>query len=696
MAPNRICTTALVLLVSLPSALASLMNGAGCDTTTNFDIDTVLSSAQAYGNSENVFMPPGCTCKESGVAKPECVIFDCDCKCDLTAGVCDMNCCCDTECTAAQITKFSTNCLDSGVSDPVYQTCHSPYEVAKINPKYPMRSDDSAENAYKNLLCVQTDNSGTKGVFFDTGRTKASLYPSAADVFSDKDCNTEFDYTCNSRATSTLSSSSGHDTTDEFFLLGDTIASTTGVAGSSSIAEAFGGALPLPKADQRGYCNENNRVQFGESTYNSNDDVSNTCIRPVGTLSTTCTAEFDYKRFVENMFVSSKYSAAIAADSTTDFVAVAVSSIKKGNTYLYGNGGGTTLPTASHSGTTCSNALKSLCYEIVYDVDFKITAVNARIELADVDSSSATFVEQDFSVEFSTMSFPNSALSLDNNNLVNRTRSGNPGYIMGRPVLGGRVHPGESKAVLANVKGMQVMSSVNGECDTTGGFNANFGTSVQFGVDMSVGCSLSLTAAELQNLCVNKVSHTGNYLYDPAPAVTTGQSNIPFWLTSMYNDTSTTKVGIFGNADPLDITQWLDVTQGAFANSEPAYDALKLSCSNFPTGTHYKFQWTYVGSTTNPQAKIMSAEVSYSSQEMKFNNDRTGNTAEQKFPFSVTVDWTYKELNSEKYSPPPPPIIFSVPYDVFYPFQIDSPATRSGGSWAVLALSAVLCVCMVF
>mmetsp|Transcript_19265 Transcript_19265/g.39801 ORF Transcript_19265/g.39801 Transcript_19265/m.39801 type:complete len:185 (+) Transcript_19265:116-670(+) len=134
MAPNRVCTTALVLLVSLPSALASLMNGAGCDTTTNFDIDTVLSSAQAYGNSENVFMPPGCTCKESGVAKPECVIFDCDCKCDLTAGVCDMNCCCDTECTAAQITKFSTNCLDSGVSDPVYQTCHSPYEVAKINP----------------------------------------------------------------------------------------------------------------------------------------------------------------------------------------------------------------------------------------------------------------------------------------------------------------------------------------------------------------------------------------------------------------------------------------------------------------------------------------------------------------------------------------------------------------------------------
>ena len=189
------------------------------------------------------------------------------------------------------------------MSAPVYQTCHSPYELSKINPKYPMRSDDSAENAYKNLLCVQTDNSGTKGVFFETGRTKASLYPSSADVFSDQDCNTAFDYTCNSRAVSTLSSTSGHDSTDEHFLLGDTVAATTGDASTSTIAEAFGGSLPLPKSDLKGYCNENNYVQFGETTYDYNDDVANTCTRPVGTLSTTCNAEFDFNRFVTNMFV---------------------------------------------------------------------------------------------------------------------------------------------------------------------------------------------------------------------------------------------------------------------------------------------------------------------------------------------------------------------------------------------------------
>ena len=45
-------------------------------------------------------VPKGCTCELP--ANP-CLNFDCDCLCDLTAGACDANCCCDTECSQEEL-----------------------------------------------------------------------------------------------------------------------------------------------------------------------------------------------------------------------------------------------------------------------------------------------------------------------------------------------------------------------------------------------------------------------------------------------------------------------------------------------------------------------------------------------------------------------------------------------------------------
>ncbi|GMH62948.1 hypothetical protein TL16_g03591 [Triparma laevis f. inornata] len=603
----------------------------------------------------------------------ECVIFDCSCKCDLTAGACDMNCCCDSECTNEQIQFFTEKdlCLDPGVSDPVYETCYSPYEVGVVNPKYPMRSDDSAENAYKNLLCVQTDNSGTKGVFFETGTTKSELYPSADEAFvSGADCTTTFDYTCWSPSSSVSS--------DSHYLFGDTIAATTG-DGSTNMAAAFGGLLPFPMADQNGVCNEGNAVKFGEY-----DEAENKCKREkrASDLQNQCNdLDFDYDRFTKDFYVGIAQSAKdeIVATSTDGFVQVTID--------ISGGLAAANVETTWDAGTTtCQNALKSLCYEITYSNDFKIIGVAARLVVEDIaEASTTTYFDQSYSVEFHYTGAPNTALSITNNNMVNRTRSGNPGYIFGRPVLAGKEHPASSAAVLADVSGLQIMSGVNGECDTSNQWssNTNLGTTIGFGEDVSVGCTLSLTAAQLQQVCTG-TSHTSNYLYDYP-----GSVKMPYWLTSMYNQTSSTKVGIFGNADPMDTTQWIDVSEKLFSASSPSYSSATQSCENFPTATHYKFMWTYVGSTTNPQAKIMAARVEHSTSPMVFNDNRVAGSS-QKFPFEVTVDWEYKELNVDKYSPPPPPIIFSVPYDVFYPFQIDNAAGRSGGSslWLVGVVAA--------
>ena len=65
----------------------------------------------------------------------------------------------------------------------------------------------------------------------------------------------------------------------------------------------------------------------------------------------------------------------------------------------------------------------------------------------------------------------------------------------------------------------------------------------------------------------------------------------------------------------------------------------------------------------------------------------------QPFSFITTVSWTFLEPQYETVKSPPPALIFSVPYDVFYPFQmsnskygISSGGSSSRGSYSLFLL----------
>lgn len=52
-----------------------------------------------------------------------------------------------------------------------------------------------------------------------------------------------------------------------------------------------------------------------------------------------------------------------------------------------------------------------------------------------------------------------------------------------------------------------------------------------------------------------------------------------------------------------------------------------------------------------------------------YRNPLDANSTIQYFPLSTTVSFiTNLQQASVDYSPPPPPVMFKVPYDVFYPF----------------------------
>lgn len=129
-------------------------------------------------------------------------------------------------------------------------------------------------------------------------------------------------------------------------------------------------------------------------------------------------------------------------------------------------------------------------------------------------------------------------------------------------------------------------------------------------------------------------------------------------------------VGIFGNADPLDITHWLSVHESIAVKSRH-YFADDSRCEGLPTGIHYKFLWTYVGGSSNPQAKILSAQKEFEHMPLIHRIREPGQ--KQNHAFTTTVSWTYFEnKDSGSVTPPPPNLLFSLPDDAFYPFDSSS------------------------
>ena len=57
----------------------------------------------AYTSYQNRSYPQSCSCQQDGVTTSTCTYYACNCACDLTAGVCDFNCCCDPDCSSSQV-----------------------------------------------------------------------------------------------------------------------------------------------------------------------------------------------------------------------------------------------------------------------------------------------------------------------------------------------------------------------------------------------------------------------------------------------------------------------------------------------------------------------------------------------------------------------------------------------------------------
>lgn len=311
-----------------------------------------------------------------------------------------------------------------------------------------------------------------------------------------------------------------------------------------------------------------------------------------------------------------------------------------------------------------------MCYYVFYGRGGTIDKVVVDVTVTNVSIASfgtPTYVYQSYELEFiqTNRHERNAEPSVDGNKIL-RGRSGNPGYLNGLPLLNGELIEKDGQAAInARIPGLQVFGSTSSPfCDPTVDIFEN-SQPVYFGQDMLSGCTLELTYENFSSFC----SQNNEHMRD-SEILGIG-SKVPKYI---WANSSFSYVGIFGNSDPLDKTQWIQM-EIIDDSDTPIFDANDRVCSNMPTSLNYEFLYAYVGALKNPQAKIMAARAHYGFEDIVFSSELQS----QQVMIATTITFTQLGRQEvQKYTPSVPPVLWTVPYDVFYPFSVSGDIPSRG------------------
>jgi len=622
---------------------------------------TLSFAAEEASSTDNnlVMMPPGCECVDNEWENG-CKTFTCNCNCDLIYGTCDLGCCCDPECSADEVDWFSDECSSGNEQELKARTCSdTDPALEKVNNWRPVRMDEVVEECLEDLLCISKNNNPTKYNLYDHVEYLDPVSTFSMNGIGDK-----------------LRDYSSHYST-----IGITENSFT--AGSNSLYEIgdvlpvvdedkfYRGSLRLPAVDDGGFCQDLDVIHFGRSR------KKRRCSRVVSDLSSSCTTSFNVDQYVTNLFVGSSRLSSLSGETNLEtdpsFVRVSYGSLEDGDGNIVDVA--TIAPSITvwdEEATVCKNALKALTYNILYNDSGGIEQVTADVQVSDLQVNVGTAVHQQFAVKFMKVT----------SNQTLRVKSGNPGYIFGAPVLSGVSivdSSGGKESVQMTTPSSGRLSTMNaGNCELI----STTGLVVGFGEDVSVGCLQPLNKSDMADLCT---SVSPNHPLLTSISVNNNTVYLPIWLDTTPN----LLVGIFGNADPHDRTHWLSIHESIAVKSRH-YFADDGRCEGLPTGVHYKFLWTYVGGSSNPQAKILSAQKEF--EHMPLIHQLREPNQKQNHAFTTTVSWTYFEnTDSGSVTPPPPNLLFTLPDDAFYPFVSSiSYAPRTKGTCCIAIITTFL------
>ncbi|TMW56232.1 hypothetical protein Poli38472_008880 [Pythium oligandrum] len=604
-----------------------------------------LVSRDAIVDAQKALTAPiGCSCVANS-GSSSCSFFECACTCDLTAGACDPFCCCDPECTSEHVetVKRLGLCVDTDPIAPSIEYCSADLTLSALS-----KSVDPLVAG--SVLCVAVDNNEVVGDYI-TPAEEADM--TAANAFLK-----------NPKPYSFLMTSE----TSESVV---TMAKTAYEVGDSVrvFARSSQQTIAAPVLVGQGISIDSNACAGLNPVRFLIDWEPSSCFQQIDDLETACKTAgsvLDPASVAANLWIAQNPSVS-SASQTSRLVAIEVQlqqrELETQTTTILSIPYRAYYPSPQFmtDGTTatCQGALLGVEYTIYHNGKGHIERATALLTIGNVSLDGANTktpftTEQSFRTTF--QSTATITRSLEKGNLVSYDRSGNPGYLLHHPVRVGVMATSTESAS----QGVKVVSEMASGLSLPGLGDCNeilsLGSSlpVLFGEDMQVTCTLSLTASDFRSLC---------------------ERNTPLLEVLRLNFTHAAS---FGNSDPMLIDEWLEIEYDAPTKRSSSFvdatDAgtVDLRCEGLLTTLHLEFLVAPVGPVNNPQNKILAARASHASETWTFWK-RAGN-AKKTQTYLITSTVTFVDVKTQEldqWIPPTPPLWFSIPNDIFYPFLLN-------------------------
>ncbi|NWT96414.1 TECT1 protein, partial [Urocynchramus pylzowi] len=532
------------------------------------------------------------------------------CVCDLLVAQCDINCCCDPDCSAEDFSLFTTCSVPVVIGDS--QLCSQKAAVYSLdveaNP--PERIFKLIDQVNPSIFCIHATN------------YKQALYLKSPEIPTPEN----FDQLLDKFGGATFSAEP-----DSWNL--DTDAQNPPEANETSRYEygvpvqtedAF---LRLPSPVVSSWCSDANPAGFLVNQ-------ATKCIRSVSV------EKCDSIQALSMLFYIN--SSILAVPKSSQMVNITVQSIVvqslNGMRTLLSSSDVLRLPTVSDE--LCINAVLGVNYHITHTDTGEIIEAAAAFVLGAI-SREALSIEQSFKISFTQ----------ENTQPV--PLSGNPGYVVGLPVRAGFQPQGYPfpAAFSFNFPQLCVTSGIIQSSNKHSQLTILHSTSTQdclaaqgarapvlFGYNMVSGCKLRITAAM-------KCQPLAQTLLD----VLKGQS-FPEYVAS------------FGNSQAQDVLDWVPITQ--LHISEQMFSHTLQSSCQIPVSLGIEVKWTKYGSLVNPQARIVNVTATITTTTLK----QLPSGRERIIPITSSVVFTDISSPAEPSYKAWPTINIKLPFDFFYPF----------------------------
>ena len=519
-----------------------------------------------------------------------------NCICNLIEGICEVNCCCDLDCTDTEVVLFSY-CININTNTSTLLCNYN--EIVFVNT-----TATAVAVEEEGLFCLVSDQFTDRHSFIEPSCAPANCLDGGNRLY-------------------TFASSHTTLSTGTFYQAGDSIF----VQYSNNSDRYFS----TPSSGFSAMCQDYDVVEFLEVR-------SVSCSRnlPINQFGSICTSFFDYETY-SNAFEI--YSVPPESTQNPTLVSLTVSCIVNGVT------GNCEKAVPDSVTNTCQFAVISASYVLVSSGVSGIISANVSFVLEDVQVAVSP-VTQTFSVRF------RSGESLLDKEPV--SNSGNPGYVVGRPLLTAVRQQTDSTASVVAISqnselGLEmsmVDSDGSGLCDVL----SRDRLPVLFAVNQRSGCQLSVN-------------------YDCAAMGIAIQNTLDSFAVGSFNGMGLLFVGTYGNSNIDNLLQyvasdWVQVVRENY----PAASSIGTSGCMLSLNSNYEILFANSAAITNPQSKIVGVRYGYSVAE--FLSFRCPNAScSQLVEIFTSVDFVDISSSPESIERTRRTLQARTPADFYFPFR---------------------------